>query len=99
VLVLGDRVLGGMRRIATTGFRTNVSQQGHAERHVPTNRECELTLAAVRATGARFAGVDLLYDRGGRCYLIEVNGVPGWKAFARVNDIDVAAVFVEWMAK
>ncbi|HUQ68988.1 MAG TPA: RimK family alpha-L-glutamate ligase [Planctomycetaceae bacterium] len=97
ILVLGDRVLGGMRRVATTGFRTNVSQQGHAERHVPTDREADLALRAVAATGAKFAGVDLLYDRDGCCYVIEVNGVPGWKAFARVNQMDVAAVFVGWL--
>jgi hypothetical protein len=29
--------------------------------------------------------------------VIEVNGVPGSKAFARVNEIDIAAVFVEWL--
>uniref|UniRef100_A0A7C2NWH0 RimK family alpha-L-glutamate ligase n=1 Tax=Schlesneria paludicola TaxID=360056 RepID=A0A7C2NWH0_9PLAN len=97
VLVLGGRVLGGMKRIATTGFRTNVSQQGRAEQHPPTDREADLALRAVAAVGAQFAGVDLLYDRDGRCHVIEVNGVPGWKAFARVNEMDVAAAFVEWL--
>jgi ribosomal protein S6--L-glutamate ligase len=99
ILVLGDRILGGMKRTATTGFRTNVSQQGHADRHAPTEREAEWALGAVAATGAKFAGVDVLYDRDGTGYVIEVNGVPGWKAFARVNDLDVAAVFVEWLNK
>ncbi len=37
------------------------------------------------------AGVDLLYDRQGRCYVIEVNAVPGWQAFAKTTGIDVAA--------
>jgi RimK family alpha-L-glutamate ligase len=99
ILVLDGRVLGGMRRIATTGFRTNVSQQGRAEPHAPTDREAELALHAVAATGATFAGVDLLYDRAGTAYVIEVNGVPGWKAFARVNQMDVAATFIEWLTR
>jgi len=51
-------------------------------------------LRAASATGAWFAGVDLLYDRDGRCYVIEVNAVPGWKAFGRVNDMDIATVFL-----
>jgi ribosomal protein S6--L-glutamate ligase len=97
ILVLGDRVLGGMKRMATTGFRTNVSQQGHAERYSPTDHEIEWAQRAVAATGAKFAGVDVLYDRSGAGYVIEVNGVPGWKAFARVNDFDVAAILVEWL--
>lgn len=97
LLVLGNRVLGGMKRTATTGFRTNVSQQGRAEQHSPTEQEVQWALGAAAATGAKFAGVDVLYDRDGGGYVIEVNGVPGWKAFARVNDLDVAAAFVEWL--
>lgn len=97
ILVLDGRVLGGMRRVATTGFRTNVSQQGRGERHVPTAQETDLALRAVAATGATFAGIDLLYDRDGTCYVLEVNGVPGWQAFARVNQMDVALVLMEWL--
>jgi len=97
VLVLGGRVLGGMRRIAQDGFRTNVSQSGHAESHSPNDRECELALRAAEVTGAAFAGIDLLYDRDGQPFVIEVNAVPGWKAFARVNRIDVADVFMRWL--
>jgi RimK family alpha-L-glutamate ligase len=97
VLVLGGRVLGGMRRFAKHGFRTNVSQDGHAERHAPTDREAGLALQAAAVTGTVFAGVDILYDREGRPYVIEVNAVPGWKAFARVNDMDVAQIFLRWL--
>ena len=50
------------------------------------------------AVGAWFAGVDLLYDRDGRCCVIEVNAVPGWKAFARVNRLDVAATLLARIA-
>lgn len=99
VMVLGRRVLGGMRRFARQGFRTNVARAGHAEPHLPTDRECELALGAAAATGAVFAGVDILYDRAGRAYVIEVNAVPGWKAFGRVNRLDVAGVFLTYLLK
>lgn len=98
VLVLDGKVLGGMRRISPNDFRTNVSRQAQAEPHQPTDQECDWALRAVAATGAVFAGVDILYDRDGRGYVIEVNAVPGWKAFARVNQIDVADVFVQWLS-
>lgn len=97
VLVLDGKVLGGMRRISPNDFRTNVSRQAHAEPHQPTTTECEWALRATVATGAMFAGVDILYDREGQGYVIEVNAVPGWKAFARVNRIDIADVFVRWI--
>ncbi len=97
ILVLDGKVLGGMRRISPNDFRTNVSRQAHAEPHQPTAQECEWALQAVAATGAVFAGVDILYNEIGQGYVIEVNAVPGWKAFARVNQVDIADVFVQWL--
>jgi ribosomal protein S6--L-glutamate ligase len=97
VLTLGGRVLGGMRRYATSGFRTNVSQQGRAEACSPTAIEAELALRAADVVGADFAGVDLLTDSEGRRYILEVNAVPGWRAFARVHARDIAAEFLTWL--
>ncbi len=91
VLVLDGRVLGAIRRRANGDFRANVSCRGTAEPHKITEREATSAIAAAQATDARFAGVDLLYGRDGTCYVIEVNAVPGWQAFARVTGIDVAA--------
>jgi ribosomal protein S6--L-glutamate ligase len=94
VLVLDGRVLGAMRRRANGDFRANVSCRGTAEAHAVTDREAHCALAAAESTEARFAGVDLLYGRDGTCYVIEVNAVPGWKAFRRVTGIDVAAAVI-----
>lgn len=99
VLVLDGQVLGGMRRTSTTDFRTNVARQARGEPHSPTSTEIEWALRAAAATGAIFAGVDILYDREGQGYVIEVNAVPGWKAFARANQLDIAEVFVRWLAR
>lgn len=99
VLVLDGEILGGMKRFAAAGeFRANVSRQARAEKHCPTAAECDFALRAAAATGAWFAGVDLLYDRDGRCYVIEVNAVPGWKAFGRVNETDVATALLQRIA-
>jgi ribosomal protein S6--L-glutamate ligase len=91
VLVLDGQVVGGMKRANPHDFRTNVSRKAHAAAHEVTEAEAELALRAAAAVGARFAGIDLLYHRGGGCYVIEVNAVPGWRAFQRVTEIDVAA--------
>ncbi|MCA9078935.1 MAG: hypothetical protein KDA58_00190, partial [Planctomycetaceae bacterium] len=91
VLVLDGEILGGMQRSHPTDFRTNLARQGTAAPHLVTRHEAELALAAIDVTEARIAGVDLLYDLQGRCHVIEVNAVPGWKGFARTTGIDVAA--------
>ena len=89
-LILDGQILGGMKRRSTSDFRTNVSRDAVPEPYDLTDREQDFALRAAAATGARFAGVDLLYDCSGELYVIEVNAVPGWRAFQRVTGIDVA---------
>jgi ribosomal protein S6--L-glutamate ligase len=91
VLVLDGAIVGAIKRRSASDFRTNVSRHAAAEPHDVTGRETDFALRATSTVAARFAGVDLLYDRAGTCYVIEVNAVPGWRAFSRVTGIDVAA--------
>jgi ribosomal protein S6--L-glutamate ligase len=91
--VLGDRVLGTMRRHSSAPeWRTNMSMGGRAE---PCRLDAgaeRLALAAARAVGAELAGVDLMEDlAAGGWVVLEVNAVPGWRALSRVTGIDVAA--------
>ncbi|MFN0196046.1 MAG: RimK family alpha-L-glutamate ligase [Planctomycetaceae bacterium] len=99
VMVLDGEILGGMRRYGDGDFRTNVSRQGRAEPVELSPDERQLALTAAKVTGARFAGVDLLYGPNGECYVIEVNAVPGWRAFSRVTGMDVAGMVMERLEK
>ncbi len=87
-LVLGECVLAGMRRHADGGWRTNVAQGGRPEAITLSEEERSLALRAAKALGASVAGVDLLRGREGY-YVLEVNGVPGWRALAAVSGVDV----------
>ncbi len=99
VLILGGEIVGSIRRYADNDFRTNVACSGRAEVHPATRDEQRLALAASDAAGTDFAGIDLLYDDSGRCFVIEVNAVPGWQAFQRTTGIDVATRFLEWITR
>ncbi len=99
VFVVGGRVLTAMRRHARGGWRTNVAQGGRAEPVRLTPQQEQLALAAADALGAPVAGVDLLPDREGRWYVLEVNAVPGWRALAPVSGIDVAAEIVRFLTR
>lgn len=50
-----------------------------------------LALRAAEAVGARMAGVDLLPDRDGKLFVLEVNAVPGWRALSAATGVDVAS--------
>lgn len=98
-LVLDGDVVGAMQRRNPTDFRTNVARQGVATPHQASALERELALRAADAVGACFAGVDLLYDPQGRCLVIEVNAVPGWRAFQRTTGTDVALRVIEFLER
>ena len=91
ILILDGKVMGAMKRFSADDFRTNVSRSAKTETHHATSNEAKMALSAAETVGARICGVDLIYDDAGRCFVIEVNAVPGWRAFSRTNDIDVAA--------
>lgn len=90
--VLGNRVLGAIRRHAPPGeWRTNISVGGRAEA-LQLDAETEsLALRAAGAVGARMAGVDLLPDGDGKLVVLEVNAVPGWRALSAATGVDVAS--------
>jgi ribosomal protein S6--L-glutamate ligase len=94
--VLGDQVLGVMRRHVPPGdWRANVAVGGRAEA-ISLDLEVErLAIKAARAVGAVIAGVDLLPTNDGDLCVLEVNAVPGWRAFSAATGIDVASVVLE----
>ncbi|QDU80171.1 Ribosomal protein S6 modification protein [Polystyrenella longa] len=98
-LILNGHLVGGMKRLAGNNFRTNISVDGTPTRYELTEHEEQLCLQAAATVGVEFAGVDLLYDcQSGQPYVLEVNGVPGWRALEQVNQINVADILVEELA-
>jgi ribosomal protein S6--L-glutamate ligase len=96
LLVIGRRVFG-MRRRNPLDWRTNVSRGATPEPLEVTPELASLAHHAAAAVGAPLAGVDLLPGRDGRLYAIEVNAVPGWRALARVQQIDIARLVIEFV--
>ncbi len=93
LLVVGDSVVAAMRRTAPPGeWITNIARGGAATRHKPDIVQRELALRASRAVGAEIAGVDVIYDRDGRPFVLEVNAVPGWRSLSSVCDLDIATL-------
>jgi RimK family alpha-L-glutamate ligase len=95
VFIVGGRVVGAIERLAPAGdWRTNVSLGGSARPfELPPVWE-GVVLAAARAVGADYAGVDLLPSRGGEVFVLEVNGIPGWQGMQQATGVDVAAAIV-----
>ena len=95
--VIGGRVLGAIER-RSAGWRTNLARGGTARSIVLSEEWSALAVRAAAAVGADYAGVDLLADRDGKVYVLEVNGIPGWKGLQEATSIDVAGRLVEFLA-
>jgi len=96
VFVVGGRVLGAIQRYASDGdWRTNVSRGGSARPfELPPAWE-QLALRAAAAVDADYAGVDLLPSRDGTVFVLEVNGIPGWRGLQQATGLDVAGAIVD----
>ena len=96
--VVGDRVVGAMRRVAQgQEFRSNVHRGGLAER---VELDAEYRETAVRASqimGLRVAGVDMLEGRDGP-QIMEVNSSPGLEGIERCTQLDIAGSVMDYIA-
>ncbi|MCS7311966.1 MAG: RimK family alpha-L-glutamate ligase, partial [Acidobacteria bacterium] len=96
VFVLGGRVLAAMERVAD-GWRTNVARGARVRPTRLTSEQERLCLQAAALVGAEYAGVDLLPAPDDVCYVLEVNGIPGWQGLQTTTDQDIAAEIVVYL--
>ncbi|MGQ9514875.1 MAG: RimK family alpha-L-glutamate ligase [Thermoproteota archaeon] len=91
-LVVGERVVAAMKR-ESKNFRTNISCGG---KPVPMKIEGELyetALAASRALGCDYSGVDLVMANN-EVYVLEVNSQPDYRALQSVTDRNISSEIV-----
>ncbi len=94
ILVVGGRAIAAMIRRGRHWI-TNVMQGAECERTAAEGEPAALAVAAARATGTAYAGVDIIRDRDGRFLVLEVNSVPAWKGLQSVTDFDVGQAIVD----
>jgi RimK family alpha-L-glutamate ligase len=92
--VVGDRVVAAIER-RSPGWRTNISRGGEASPLSLSAELSEMALRAARAVGAIYAGVDLLPAQNGTVYVLEVNGIPGWRGLQEATSFDVAGALID----
>jgi ribosomal protein S6--L-glutamate ligase len=97
-LVVGDRVIAAMRRVAIGDeFRSNVHRGGTVE---PVELTPEYERAAVRSAqimGLRIAGVDMLEGDDGPL-VMEVNSSPGLQGIETATNLDVAGAIIDYIS-
>lgn len=95
--VVGDAVVASMTRTAATDFRANVTAGGSAQAYQPTNDDVEIAVAATRAIGADFAGVDLLFGADGYPIICEINSNAHIRNMFECTKINVADYIIDYI--
>jgi len=97
-IVVGDRVVAAMRRVAQgQEFRSNVHRGGLTEPVVLDDLYQETAIRAAQIMGLRVAGVDLLEAKDGP-QIVEVNSSPGLEGIEGCTQLDVAGVIIDYIA-
>jgi RimK family alpha-L-glutamate ligase len=94
VFVIGGKAVAAMIRHGVS-WRTNAAQGARCEGVAATGELGQLAVAAAAATGAAYAGVDVVRDTTGRFQVLEVNSNPAWAALQRVSAINIAQALAD----
>ena len=96
--VVGDQVVGAMRRVAQgQEFRSNVHRGGITEAVNLSDAYRDTAVRAAQIMGLRVAGVDLLEGKDGP-QVMEVNSSPGLEGIEGCTQLDIAGAIVDYIA-
>lgn len=97
-LVIGDQVVGAMRRVAQgQEFRSNVHRGGSTEAVDLSDHYRQTAVRAAQILGLRVAGVDMLEGEDGP-QVMEVNSSPGLEGIEGCTGLDIAGAIIDYIA-
>lgn len=97
VNIVGGEIVAAMYRESKTDFRANITNGGEASPIELTEQQKVIAIAAARATGAIFAGVDLLFDIDEQPLVCEVNAAAHIRNILNVTGINVADAMIAYI--
>jgi ribosomal protein S6--L-glutamate ligase len=96
--VVGDRVVGAMRRTAQGNeYRSNVHRGGKVEKVTLDPLFEETAVRAAQILGLRVAGVDMLEGKDGPL-IMEVNSSPGLEGIEAATGLDIAGEIMDYIS-
>lgn len=99
VNVVGGKVACAMLRYNEKDFRSNVTAGGKTENIALTVAQEQAALAACKALGLDFAGVDVLFGAGGEALVCEVNSCPHFKSSLDRTGVDLSEHIMDYIAE
>ena len=99
VNVVGGRVVSAMLRENANDFRSNITNGGTMSAYEPDAAWRHAAIAAARAVGADFAGVDILFGEHGEPVVCEVNSNPHFKSTLACTGKDLSEEIMRYVTE
>lgn len=94
VFVIRGKAVAAVLRHGTS-WVNNVALGGHCEAIGHGGELGLLAESAAKAVDIDYCGVDIIRDRQGKLYVLEVNSIPAWKGLQGAVDVDIAQALVD----
>ena len=94
VFVISNKVNSAMVRYGNQ-WVNNVAQGGRCESLCVDEETDALAVAAAKAVEIDYCGVDIIRDRSGKLYVLEVNSIPAWRGLQQVTTENIAQSLVD----
>ena len=102
VIVLGNEVIGSMKRSVIEGdFRSNVSQGAKVKKYPLTELEREHCLLASKAIGGSWTAVDFIPSKNPKTkppYILEVNHSPGTEGIEEATRDNIVKKVIDYFS-
>ncbi len=96
--VVGGKVFCAILRENAGDFRSNITGGGKGVAYAPTPAEAEIALAACRALGLDYGGVDVLFGKDGPL-VCEVNSNPHFKSTYDCTGLDMSVAIMRYVKR
>lgn len=96
VIVIGDSIAASYQRSSVRGdFRANLQQGGSGTPIELDPSDKDFCLKAARAIDLYVAGIDIIKDKNGKTYLLEINANFGFKV-QKITGINIASKIIHF---
>lgn len=97
VFVIGQEVVGAIRRIKSRSLKSKAVKSGVKSEKIELDEKLKnLAIGAMRISDNEICGLDFIKHHG-RYYLIEANRSPQFRAFSEITGINVAEKIINYL--
>ena len=97
VFIVNNKAVAAMQRTGETWLH-NVAQGARCENILDKSAETDVLTIALQAAlvlDIAYCGVDVIKDKNGQLFVLEVNSIPAWRGLQSVSDVNIAQVLVD----